>query len=164
EIRAGGRDRQMQIMGKGGDAAAAREMIADERHAFEGLHFIVSQRSFVGATCARARLVARLFDGLPVSTCLKCRSRYWTGPTPVWGTSGTMPLLPTRNSTRSDSAKIVSAAATSKESARPPPLKTSSQVSRFVSRYQVEFGARSILSSAKCRPETRSVRSSVSRL
>src|SRR6266542_3252477 len=42
EIRASCGDSPMKIMGKGGDSATAREVIADEGHTLERFHLVVS--------------------------------------------------------------------------------------------------------------------------
>ena len=49
QIRPGGRNRPMKIMGKGRDTATARKIIADEGDALKGFHFIVSRRPYLGA-------------------------------------------------------------------------------------------------------------------
>ena len=135
QIRARCRDRPMQIMREGGNSAAARKMIADERNTLEWFHCIVPTRPFAGAALVRG--TAGWYSG---RVCIRlgraaCCSRSGTGPpAPAYATRPTMPMGPACISTRSDCAKTASPAATSNDPARALPLTTSSQVSRSASR------------------------------
>ena len=85
QIRAGCRDRSMQIMGEGGDTAAARKMIADECNALEGLHCIVPRvrrkSSLRNATSVRCPISSGRFQSGRLATpqgfgsaCTRARS------------------------------------------------------------------------------------------
>ena len=140
----------MKIVGKGGNSAAARKMIADERNTLERSHV---------PTC----LVLR-WEFAPHRLQQSCPERAAGGARPC--TPRGPPCRSCRRECRRDptARKWHRPSSTSNDPARALPLTTRSQVSRSASRHQVEFGARSIRSNTKCELETRSVRSSVSRV
>ena len=102
----------MKIMGKGSNSAAARKMIADERHTLKWSHLVVSRRPFVGTVFARVSEVGTCTScGRPASIapdCSRRRSRCGASPPPVYATRPTMPMVPAWMSTRSDCAKTAS--------------------------------------------------------